>query len=77
VCSASVRRIARSHIVPQEAGTTRAKRSLKEPLTHCQGEVRPCTGLFAFVLGRDNQATFLPECVATLPFVNGEVTIRG
>ena len=30
-------RIARSRIVPQEVGTTRAKRSFKEPLPQCQG----------------------------------------
>jgi hypothetical protein len=30
-----------------------------------------------FLGRRDNQATFLPECAATLPSVNGEVTVPG
>jgi len=37
----------------------------------------PSTGVFRFLLDRGSEATFLPECAATLPFVNGEVTIRG
>ena len=33
--------------------------------------------LIAFLRDRDNQATFLPECAATLPPVKGEVAILG
>ena len=70
-------RIARSRIVPQEVGTTRAKSSFKEPPPQCQGLGNRGGGLVAFPSDCDLQATFLPECVATLDFVNGEVTIRG
>jgi hypothetical protein len=77
VCSASVRRIARSRIAPREVGTTRAKSSFKEPPPRCQAPVNRRGAAFAFPFDCDSEATFLPECAATLGFVNGEVTIRG
>jgi hypothetical protein len=42
---------------------------------HCTKSPGPLG--IAFLGHRDNQATFLPECAATLPPVNGEVTIPG
>ena len=76
-CSASVRRIARSRIISQDERTTRANGLSKEQPPTCQGHETPRWTVFAFALDRGYEATFLPECAAKLPFVNGVVTIRG
>jgi len=64
--SAPVRRIARSRIVPQEVGATRAKHSLKIGHFACQGVGNRFPALFTFHFDRDIEATFLPECIVTM-----------
>jgi len=62
----SCQRIARSRIVPQEVGATRAKHSSKRGPSPCQEVANRFPPLFAFHLDSGIEATFLPECAFTM-----------
>lgn len=61
-------RIARSRIVPQEVGTTRAKPSFRQWPMPCQGAGNRDGRPRIFPGACDLEATILPECAPTLAF---------
>ncbi len=61
-------RIARSRIVPQEVGTTRAKPSFRQRPLPCQGAGNRGGRPGTFPGDCDLEATILPECAASLTF---------
>jgi hypothetical protein len=65
-CFASVCGSRGSRLIPQDVQTTRARRSFKERVGACQGRAGAATTVFQFLLDRGREATFLPECAATL-----------